>query len=341
MISFTYYQYTPFILGAALIVLGLHGVYLWRKRKILDALSRGSGLGEMIQGSRSVARIKSSLLFFSVIVATLLLLGPRWGERVREVRKEGSDVLVALDVSNSMLARDIKPSRLERARDAVRWIAESLKGDRIGLILFAGDAFLQCPLTSDKGAFMMFLDSAGPGSINLQGTDIGRVMDEAYKVFEKKRLTSRMLVLITDGEDHQGAAEGAIERFRDLDVSVYTLGVGREKGDIIPVAENSKSADLYFKDEEGKLIRTRKNPDLLKKLAGSTGGAYRDISDSFSGMKFLLEIISDQQKTQFGSSIIKEKKERYQLFAVLLLVLLSAELMLYERSGKRRGRNDG
>jgi Ca-activated chloride channel family protein len=146
-----------------------------------------------------------------------------------------------------------------------------------------------------------------------------------------------MLLLITDGEDHQGAAAGAIDRFRDLDVSVYTLGVGREKGDIIPVGENSKSADLYFKDEEGKLIRTRKNPDLLKKLAGSTGGAYIDISDSFSGMKFILEIISDQQKSKFGSSIVKEKKEQYQVFALLLVLLLSVEILLYERREKRRG----
>jgi Ca-activated chloride channel homolog len=338
MISFTYYQYMPFILGAALIVLGIYGVYIWRKRKILETLSRGGGLKEMIHGSKSISRIKSLLLVLSVVIAALLLLGPRWGERIREVQKEGSDVLVALDVSNSMLARDIKPNRLERARGAVRWIAESLKGDRIGLILFAGDAFLQCPLTSDKGAFMMFLDSAGPDSINLQGTDIGRVMDEACKVFQKKRLTSRMLILITDGEDHQGAAERAIGKFRDLDVSVYTLGVGREKGEIIPVGEESKSADLYFKDEEGKLIRTRKNPDLLKKLAGSTGGAYIDISNSFSGMKFILEIISDQQKSKFGSSIVKEKKEQYPFFAVLLALVLSAELMLYERRGRRRGR---
>lgn len=336
MISFTYFKYMPFILGGSFILLGTYGVYLWRKGKLLETLSDGSGLREMVRGSQRISQIKSILLVFSVIIAALLLLGPRWGERIREVRKEGSDVLIALDVSNSMLARDIKPSRLERAKNAVRWIAESLRGDRIGLILFAGDAFLQCPLTSDKGAFMMFLDSAGPGSINLQGTDIGRVMNEAYKVFEKKRLTSRILVLITDGEDHQGAVEMAMDRFRDLDVSVYTLGVGREKGDIIPVAENSKSADLYFKDEEGKLIRTRKNPDLLKKLAGSTGGTYIDISNSFSGMKFILEIISDQQKTKFGSSIIKEKKEQYHLFALLLALLLSVELILYERRGRRK-----
>ncbi len=336
MISFTYYSYIPFILGAALAVLGLYGVYLWRKRKIVETLLGHSGLKEMIRGSRSISRAKALLLVLSVIIAALLLLGPRWGERIREVQKEGSDILIAMDVSNSMLARDIKPSRLERAKGAVRWIAESLKGDRIGLILFAGDAFLQCPLTSDKGAFMMFLDSAGPGSVNLQGTDIGRVLAEAYKVFEKRRLTSRILVLITDGEDHQGAARSAIERFRDLDVSVYTLGVGREKGDIIPAAENSKSADLYFKDENGKLVRTRKNTDLLKKLAGATGGAYIDISDSYSDMRFILDIISDQQKTQFGTSIIKEKKEQYPLFALLLAFLLSGELLLAERRVKRR-----
>jgi Ca-activated chloride channel homolog len=180
---------------------------------------------------------------------------------------------------------------------------------------------------------MMFLDSASPSSINLQGTDIGRVLEEAYRVFKKKRLTSRILVLITDGEDHQGSAEDAVKKFKELGVSVYTLGIGREKGDIIPAADSSESSDIYFKDESGKLIRTKKNPGLLKKLAGATGGAYSDISDSFSDLRFIMDIISDQQKTDFGTSIVKEKKEQFRFFAVMLVILLSAELMLYERRG--------
>ncbi len=332
MIAFGNLKYLVYIAATAGVVLALFIFYMYWKRSVLAGIARRSGSSlHLIRGSFRRARVREGLIIAAIILSAFVVLRPQRGEKVREVRNEGSDVLIALDVSRSMLAEDVGPSRLRRAKDAVKWIVESLKGDRVGLILFAGDAFLQCPLTSDYGAFMMFLESAGPGSIPYQGTDIGRALEEAIRVFEKKRLTSKLLVLITDGEDHQGAAGPAAARFRKMDVSVYTVGIGREKGEYIPAGEDEETEDNYFRDRSGKLVRTRKNPDLLKKLAASTRGSYIDITGNLSGLRFILQIIEDQQTTQYGTRIIKERREYYQVFTLILIVLLAAELLIPER----------
>ncbi len=288
----------------------------------------------MILGNGKIRIVKNILIFLSLALFAFTALRPQWGELMRDVKNEGSDVLIMLDVSRSMLAKDVTPDRLQRSKDAIKWIAGSLKGDRIGLILFAGDAFLQCPLTNDIGAFMMFLDSASPDSVRLQGTDFGRAFNEAYRVFRKKRITSRILIIVTDGEDNEGSAMQAVSMFRELDVSVYTVGIGTESGDSVPDSSQD-SGNTYMKDASGKIVSSRKNTGLLKKLAGATGGHYIDITDSLSGLKFILEIISDQQRNDYGNRIIKERMERYQIFAGVLIFLLALEIMLPQRRKRK------
>ncbi len=330
--TFGSYKYILYIGLISVIVLILHILYFLWRRSTVSRLFKSYGVRESILlRTGKILGVKEILISLSIVFCSICLMLPQWGEIAREVKNEGSDVLIALDVSNSMLARDVKPSRLQRAKGAVKWIATSLKGDRIGLILFAGDAFLQCPLTNDIGAFMMFLESAGPDSIAKQGTDIGRVLQEGFRVFKEKRLTSRIFVLISDGEDHQGWSGQAIESFKELDVSVYTIGVGKESGDFIPTDGDETTEDNYYRDNDGKLIRTKINPGLLKSLAGRTMGSYININDNYSGLKFILEIISDQQKNQYGTRIVKHKKEQYQVFVAILIILLSIELILPER----------
>ncbi|MCP4138226.1 MAG: VWA domain-containing protein [bacterium] len=335
MIGFANYEYSVYIILVGVIVCALFVLYILWKRRMLEALLRGTGLREtLVRGSEKKARVKAILTIAAIVFSVLVLLRPQWGEKVREVHSEGSDVLIALDVSRSMLAQDVKPSRLEKAKSAIWYIAESLKGDRIGLILFAGDSFLQCPLTNDIGAFKMFLDAAGPDSIRQQGTDIGGALARAHHVFTKKRLTSKLLVLITDGEDHEGAVEAAIPKFKELDVSIYTVGVGRESGDYIPTKDDESSKDIYLKDKSDKLVRTKKDVGRLKNLAGATSGAYMDISDNLGELKFIFEIIEDQQKNEYGTRIIREKKEQFEIFGVILLLLLAVEIMIAERKGE-------
>ncbi|OHD64682.1 MAG: hypothetical protein A2176_10260 [Spirochaetes bacterium RBG_13_51_14] len=328
------YKYLIYIATASAVVMVFFLFYLIWRRRAIDLIIRGMGRGFLIRGSETISMAKQALMMLSIILFAIVVIRPQWGDQAREVNSEGSDVLIALDVSPSMLAQDVKPSRMTRAKDAVRWIVESLTGDRVGLILFSGDSFLQCPLTNDYGAFMMFLDAASPDSIYLKGTDIGMALKEAYRVFKNKRLTARILVLITDGEDHEGTAEAAAKLFRDMDVSIYTIGVGRTSGEVIPSSDENGGADSYYRDSDGKLVRTRKDVSSLKRIAGITYGTYIDISDSFSGLHFILDIIADQQKNQYGSRIIKEPRERYQILAFFLLLVLSVELMLTERNNE-------
>ncbi len=332
--GFGNYTYFIYISATGALVLAVFILYvLWRRRVVSSLLSHGGLIQSMVKGSRAVKTARSAIIIISIVLSVFVMLRPQWGEGVREASSEGTDLIIALDVSRSMLARDVVPTRLDRAKSSVRWIMESLRGDRIGLILFAGDAFLQCPLTSDMGAFMMFLDSAGPGSVNVQGTDIGSALDEAMKVFRKKRLTSKILVLITDGEDHEGNIDRAVRDFRDLGVSVYPVGIGRDNGTVIPSGDDDKSGEIYYRDRKGELIKTRKNTGVLSGLAASTGGTYIDITDSLSGMKPLINAIEGQQRNNFGNRVIKEPREQYAFFALILAALLSAELLLYERRG--------
>ena len=331
MFQFGNYPYLVYIASISAVVLGLFVFYIIWKRRAVELMSRGVMREYLIRGSGKIAMAKQVLIVLGIILCAFVVLRPQWGEQVREVNNEGSDVLIALDVSPSMLAQDVKPSRLQRARDAIRLIVESLKGDRVGLILFSGDAFLQCPLTNDYGAFMMFLDSASPDSINLKGTDIGMALKQAYRVFKSKRLTSRLLVLITDGEDHEGTAEDAAGLFKDMDVAIYTIGIGRTSGEVIPTPGTESSPDSYYRDDSGRLVKSKKDVSFLKRIAGITHGSYIDITDGFSGLKFINEILDDQHRNKYGSRIIKEPREQYQVFAFILLVILSLELMLPER----------
>jgi len=330
MISFSNYNYIVyiFIIGGA--VIAFHIFYsIWRRMAVNSAIGNSEAAKSIVAGFYSRILIKEILILFAVIVSCLVLLGPGWGDRLRETSNEGTDVLVALDVSRSMLAKDVDPSRLEKAKNAVRLIAESLKGDRIGLIIFAGDAFLQCPLTNDIGAFMMFLDSVGPDSVRVQGTDIGKMLLEAGKVYQKKRLTSRMLVVITDGEDHEGGVDAEAEKFKEMGVSVYAAGIGRD-GDLIPAGAGEESGN-YYRDSNGSLIKTRKNEDLLKQLADKTGGFYIDITDNFSGLGRILSLIESKENTYYGSKMVKEKIDRTYIFLIILVILIALEMFIPER----------
>ncbi len=330
--SFGNYAYTAYVVLFCLIALVLYlGYLLWKVRVLRRLIPRGDVREGLVRRRGFLVRLKEAALILAVLLFGVALLRPQWGEKMREVRKEGVDIMVALDVSRSMLARDVKPSRLSRAKDAVRFLAESARGDRMGLVLFAGDAFLQCPLTADLGAFQMFLAAAGPDSVHLQGTDLSRAFETAYRVFQKRRNTSRVLVMITDGEDHEGNVESAVRRFRELEVAVYTLGIGRENPELIPADGKDDSADIFLRDRSGGLVKTRRNTDLLKRISRETGGEYADITDSLSGVSGIVRMLSEQTKNEYGSRIVKERQERYQIFVLALILLLAAELFLPER----------
>jgi Ca-activated chloride channel family protein len=327
--SFAGLEYLPAIavICAAVLLFFIFYMY-WRRRALKFMTVNGQRL---IIGDRKMIVIKEILIVTAILLSFTALLKPQFGEQPREVTSEGTDVLVALDVSRSMMSKDADPDRLGRAKRGIKWIAESLSGDRIGLLVFAGDAFLLCPLTNDIGAFMMFLDSAGPDSVNIQGTDIGAMLAESVKVYEKKRLTSKLLVVITDGEDHEGGVDEEIEKFRELGVSVYTAGIGRESGEFIPAGEDDSVPDAFYRDRDGNLVKSRQDQSLLKKLSSETGGAYCDITGSFSGLNEIIDVIRKQQKENKGSRIVKEKIDRTWIIIFLIILAIGVELVIAER----------
>ncbi len=330
MIEFSNVKYAAYIVPAGFITLLFFLIYAYMRRRIIRAVT---GLHhknvQFISGSYAKLSARELLVCLAVVFLVVAMLGPGWGEEEREKRSEGSDLVVALDVSRSMLATDALPTRLERAKSAIKLMAGSLDGDRIGLILFSGDAFLQCPLTADTGALMMFLDSAGPDSINIEGTDMGRMFEVALGVFEKKRLTSKMLVVITDGEDHEGGAADAADKLKREGISVYVFCIGGESGEYIPIP--GRNNNDYYRDREGALVRTSSNPSLLKKISDETGGSYSDITKSFSGIETVTGAVDRQQKKSTGVHRIKEKKDRSWIFILLAVMCMCAEICLNQQ----------
>jgi len=313
--------YAVYILAAAAAAAGLYAWYLAYKSRITARLFPAERVREaLVPVRRRGARAKAALVFACIVLAALTALRPQWGEREDEARIEGVDVLVALDVSRSMDARDTRPSRLGRAKSAVRLIADAARGGRMGLVLFAGDAYLQCPLTSDIDAFLMFLDSVDTLSVRRQGTDLGKALDAAARVFERKWLTSRILVLITDGEDHEGGVDRGIDRMKDLGVAVYAVGVGTESGESVTVP--------------GRSVRSQKSVPTLERIAENTGGEYLDIADGLQDVKTIIAALGGQERTERGKRPVTRKVDRYRVFALMLAVLLSIEAFIPERRKK-------
>ena len=333
MIAFANYDYMIYIFVTGACLMAFHIFYaIWRRMAAFSAFGNKDAARKIISGNYGGIFIKEILILLGIIIASIVLLGPMWGDRMKKTDYEGTDVLIALDVSRSMLAKDVSATRLERAKRGVRLIAESLKGDRIGLIIFAGDAFLQCPLTNDTGAFTMFLESVGPDSVNVQGTDIGMMLAEAEKVYKKKNLTSKMLIVITDGEDHEGRVEPEIKKFKEMGVAVYTLGIGRS-GDLIPF-DKTRDGENFYRDRSGSLIKTSQNKDLLKELADKTGGFYVDITNSFSGINQIINIIEGKDKVYYGTKMVKEKIDRTYIFLLILIIIMGVEMFISERKIK-------
>jgi len=329
MIELGNYEYRFYILAALLSVIIVFILYaLWRRRGAAVIIGNGFKNSGLLRGNYRLIFVKEVLVLLALLLSAAALLRPMWGDTVRDVTYEGTDIIIALDVSRSMKARDVTPDRLTRGKDAVRRIAESLKGDRIGLIVFAGEAFLLCPLTSDIGSFMMFLDAADTDSIRVQGTNFPALLKEGEKVFSKKRLTSKMLVIITDGENHEPGIESALDFYIKNDISIYTIAAAGG-GDYIPV-QSGASSETLMKDREGSLVRSIPDKAFLEKISSATGGSFADISSSTAGLRSVYNGIARQQKQVFGGGIVKEKKERTPVFLLLLIFVLIAELMIKE-----------
>lgn len=262
----------------------------------------------------------------ALTLCILALARPQWGERWVEVEHMGLDIMVVLDTSNSMRAEDLRPSRLDRAKLGLRDLTEQLRGDRIGLIPFAGASYIYCPFTADYSAFLMMLDDVYPGIIPRGGTAIEQALRRAINAFDDHLLADRVIILITDGEDHEGDPLRVIDEMRRRNIRLFAVGVGTPEGDLIPMTDEQGRL-AFLRDREGNIVRTRLHEDVLERLATRTGGMYVRATPSRFGLEEIYrEGIAPLQRAELDSEMIQEYEERFGWFlaAALLLLILEA-----------------
>jgi Ca-activated chloride channel family protein len=276
-------------------------------------------------------RWKAALVVASVLFVVIALAQPRWGYEWREVKSRGVDVFVLLDVSKSMLAEDVRPNRLTQAKYAVQDLLNNLKGDRIGLVAFAGTAFVQCPLTIDYEAFRLTLKDVEPGIIPRGGTAIGTAIRTALKGFEAGEGRDRAIVLITDGEQTEGDSVAAAEEAAREGVKIYAIGVGTTEGELIPVRERDKTL-TFAKDREGQVVKSRLDEETLKQIALRTGGMYVHSVPGDFGIETIYDKgIAGLQKKEYEARLQKRFFERFQWALGVAVLLLTIEMFLSDR----------
>lgn len=324
-------------LWALLIVPILIVVYFylrsWRKQSLKN-LSENHLL-------RSIIPLRSSgkfgIKYFTYLLALALLIigmaNPQIGSKLQEVKRKGVDVMVALDLSNSMLAEDIKPNRLESAKRAISKFIEKLRNDRIGLVVFGGQAYTQLPITTDFAAAKLFLSTINTQMIPTQGTAIGAAIEQCLTAFNFESPTSKVIVVITDGENHEDDAASIAADAAEKDVVVHTIGMGSTNGAPIPVYSGNNQIG-FRKDTQGNTVVTKLNEEMLKEIASAGNGIYVRASSSVSGLEYVLEEIDSMEKTEFGTKVYTDYEDRYQYFIGAAILLLVFEFFLSERKNK-------
>ena len=286
--------------------------------------------------NRKRRRLKFVLLFLSISLILLSLLRPQWGFHWEEVKLQGLDILIALDTSKSMLAKDVKPNRLERSKLAVKDLIKKLRGDRIGLIAFSGSAFLQCPLTVDYNGFMLALNDLSIYTIPKGGTSISSAIQSAITTFNDIKTDNKILVIITDGEDHEGNVINLAKEAGKRGISIFCIGLGTDEGEIIPVKDEFGRI-RYLKNDEGNYVKTRLNENILKEIALQTGGIYiRSTGAEFGLDKIYQERLSKMEKRDIQTKMKKKFKERFQIPLSFALLLLLLEFLTSERKNEKK-----
>lgn len=278
-------------------------------------------------------RWKAALSTVGILFVALALMGPRFGSQLREVKREGVDIVIALDVSTSMQAEDIAPNRLDRSRNEIKKLLDQLQGDRVGLVLFAGDAFIQCPLTTDYGAVRLFLDVANPSLIPTPGTDFSAAVNKSIDAFDTAAINpdekrTRALLIISDGENHIAQIPDLVKEARDNDIIIYAAGVGETQGVPIPVSKRGGNV-RYKQDRQGRTVMTKLEEKALQEL--SSGGAYFRIARTSSSLHKITESLNRLEQSEFGTEEFEEYDEKYQWPLLLAFVLLIGERLLTDR----------
>jgi Ca-activated chloride channel family protein len=304
--------------------------FISRKQK-LKKLGDANLISQLLPYSSKRKRIIKVILFmlgFSSLIIALCNL--QTGSKLTEVKREGADIIVCIDVSNSMLAQDLSPDRLTRAKYALEKMIDGLEGDRLGLVIFAGEAYVQLPITTDYSAAKLFLSSIGPGMVPVQGTNVSDAIKKASESFSNDEGKNRAIILITDGENHDSEAIQAAEEAGKNGIMINTIGIGSENGVPIPLIENGVVKG-YRKDKQGQTVITKLNTNLLKTIASKANGVFVQASQADIGLGAVLDKIGELDKVQLENKMYTDYEDQFQWFLGLSLVLFFIEFLISER----------
>ena len=334
IIRFENPQYLYWLLVIPVLVAIYVLIRLWNKRQFERFAS--VKLRSFLVPMFSSARANTKFVLFNLIIA-LLIIGAanlQSGSKMEKVKREGIDIFLCIDISNSMLAEDIAPNRLERSKQAIYKLISKLGGDRIGVVVFAGNAYVQLPITTDYSAAKMFLSTVNPNLIPAQGTEIGRAIELAIKSFGEDE-HNKAIVIISDGEDHEnGDAVKAAQEAAKRGIKIYTIGMGLDSGAPIPVYNKYGKNIGYKKDKEGNTIITKLDDNILRQIAEIGDGLYVRASNSNVGLDKIYEDINKTEKSEIEANVFTDYDDQFQWFVGAAIILLIIEILL--SSGKRK-----
>ncbi|MDA3954907.1 MAG: VWA domain-containing protein [Bacteroidales bacterium] len=327
----TEYLYLLLIVPVLVLLFGLAQYY---KKKALAKFGDMNVIEQLMPFvSKTRPVLKFIFLGLAIIAIILALADPQFGSKLEKVKHKGAEIIIALDVSNSMLAEDIKPNRLERAKYAISKLVDEMENDRIGLIVFAGDSYIQIPVTSDYSAAKMFLSSINTNIVSKQGTAIGSAIDLAMNSFSPESELEKALIVITDGENHEDDAVEASELAFEKNITVHTIGMGSPQGAPIPI-EKSYDQTIFQKDKDGNTVISKLDQKTLQEIATAGRGVFIRASNTQTGLNKLFERINKMEKKEMEERIYTDFEHRYQYLLAIALFFILLDTFISERKSK-------
>jgi Ca-activated chloride channel family protein len=285
---------------------------------------------------RSMPRNHFKFILFSLALTSLIIAvaRPQFGSKLEEVKREGIEMIIALDVSRSMLAEDIKPNRLIRAKQAITTLVNRMQSDKIGMIVFAGDAYTQLPITTDYISAKLFLENISPGIVSRQGTAIGSAIELGTKSFTQDVEADKVIVIISDGENHEGDAIKAAEQAAEKGIKVYTIGMGSREGTPIPIIGPGGTRQGFLKDRSGQTVMSKMDPEMLNQISRAGNGEFYRATTSNVGLNKLYSELNKLQKSEIETKTFSEYEDQFEYFVALAFILLLIDILLLERKNK-------
>ena len=328
MFRFAHIEYFWLLLLVPLLVAVMEWSLAERKRKVARLATSAAFAKLSPESSTKKLRTKFWLLMLALVALIFAAARPQMGSKLSEVEREGVEIMVAVDVSNSMLASDFAPNRLERTKYAVERVIEGLSEDRIGVIVFAGDAYVQLPITADYLTARNFVRQISTSQVTRQGTAIGAAIELATRSFSSQSESSRVLVLVTDGENHEDDALAMAEKAAAQGVKIYTIGIGTPEGAPISIGDD------FIRDEKGEIVVSKLDEEVLQKIAVTTGGAYVRATTANVGLGDIISLINRTEKSKFKSEVFEEYNELYPIPLAIALALLVLECVVLPRKNR-------